>query len=362
VKPSRDLPDKEDLADLSACSLEGLTEEDQKAFQEAIESLVGPSDEAFDKKFQELVMTAGEAANAGKDEEAEQAAYTMLMMAGAKAMKSPSPQLQLANKASACESAGDWAEAEATYRELLALHERSGSPVQCAKPHCDLSRVLRFLGRLDEAWSHARAACECARPADLSPLTVMMLENETLCALERKDFSRALADAEEALQLLKPERMQNGIRMRTLTLRAWCRVESGDLKGAAMDLEAAEELQSDLPFSGMGGAVSLRARWWETRAELSSRQGDLTKALQNLTEAMALRREAADGCCSRGPYALVALARGLERFAEISKQLGDVAGGKEAIREAESLRRQAHLPSPAPNARPSAGKGISSET
>ncbi len=87
-------------------SAQAMNEAQNKMFRQVIDSLAGPSDEEFDKKFQELANTAGTAANAGRDKEAGRAAWTMLLMAGAKALKSPGPDLRLAREASRCESAG----------------------------------------------------------------------------------------------------------------------------------------------------------------------------------------------------------------------------------------------------------------
>jgi len=326
------------------CSLKKLTEEEQRAFDQVIESLAGPTEEEFNRKFQELVTTAGEAANTGRDKEAQQAAFTMLMMAGAKALKNPGPDTELGNTVSACEDNGDWAGAEKARRRLLALRQQEGRAEMIAKAQFDLSRLLRLFGRLDEAWRYARAATRSSREADLAPLTVMTLENEAQCALARKDVARALAAAEKAMKLLKPERMQNLIRMRTLTLRAQCLLQTGDETGAERDLKAASKLESDLVFAGMGGANNAQARRREIQAELQVRRKNLTGAVKSLKRAMALRREGADGCCGQSPYALVARARGLERFAEVSRQLDDAAAEKHALSEAKTLRELAHLP------------------
>ena len=344
AKTPQTIPDKQELTEGCRCSLKDLTEEEQKAFDQVVESLTGPTEEEFKRKFEQLVTKAASASNAGKDEEAERAAMTMLMMAGAKALKSPSPDLELGNTASACEENGDWAGAERARRKLLALRKREGHAGMIAKGQFDLSRLLRLLGRLDEAWRYARAATKTARREQLDPLTVMMLENEAQCALERKDVAHALAAAEEALKLVKPERMQNNIRMRTLTLRAQCLLACGDKAGAEGDLKAASKLESDMVFGGMGGAIAAQARWREIRAELQVRRKNLTGAANSLKRALALRRKAADGCCGQSPYAVVGRARGLERFAEISGQLGNVTAQKEALSEAKALRELAHLP------------------
>jgi tetratricopeptide (TPR) repeat protein len=326
------------------CFLRDLTEREQQALEQIVESFAGASEEEFDSKFRELVMSVGEAVHAGKDEDAKEAALTMLLMAGAKALKDPGEEVTLANEASWCEEAGDWAGAEAAHRKRLALHERSPCSVTAAKAWFDLSRLSRLLGRLEEAWSYARAATAAARREDLAPLTVMMLENEIHCALERKDVSHALAAAEEAVRCVKPERMQNLLRMRMLILRAECLLENADVVGAERDLKSAGELESDLVFSRVGGAITVRAQWQEIHAELLLGRGNLIEALNHLTRAVALRREAAGGCCSQSPYALVARVRGLQRLAEISAELGNHEAGREALRQAEALREQARLP------------------
>lgn len=336
---------KEKRPEVHPCFLNGLTEEEQKAAGPVIESLVGASDEELEKKLMALGMTAVEAANAGHDKEAQQAALTLLVMAGAKALKDPSEDGALAYEASRRADAGDWVGAEAAYRKLLRLREQEGRAGMIAKAQFDLSRLLRHLGRLDEAWGYACAATKAGRREDLPSLTVMMLENEALCALERKDVSRALAAAEEALSLLKPERIQNAIRMRMLTIRAQCLLESGNAAGAESDLKSARELEADSPFGQMGGALVAQARRWETQAALQVRRGDLTGASESLKEVIALRQKMAEGCGSQSPYDLAAQARALERFAEVSRQLGHAAA-VEALSEAKAVHEQVHLPLP----------------
>jgi tetratricopeptide (TPR) repeat protein len=343
-KTPQNLPHKQVLTEGCPCSLKDLTEEEQKAFGEVIESLAGPTEKEFNRKFGELVVTAAGAANAGKDEDAQQAAMKMLLMAGAKALKNPGPDTELGNTISACEGSGDWAGAEKARRKLLALRKQEGCAGMITKAQFDLSRLLRLLGRLDESWRYARAACKSASEADLAPLTVMTLENEAQCALERKDAGRALAAAEEAITLVKPERMQNLIRLRTLTLRAHCLLETGDEAGAERDLKAASKLESDLVFAGMGGAINAQARRREIQAELQVRRKNLPGAVKNLKRAVALWRKGADGCCGPSSYALVARARGLERLAAISKRLGNMTEAREALRKARSLRDEAKVP------------------
>jgi tetratricopeptide (TPR) repeat protein len=208
----------------------------------------------------------------------------------------------------------------------------------------DLSRLSRLRGRLDEAWSYARAATEAAHREDLAPLTVMMLENEVQCALERKDVSHALAAAEEAVRCVKPDRIQNLLRMRMLILRAECLLENADVVCAERDLKSAGELESGLVFSRMGAAITVRARWQEIHAELLIRRGNLAEAVTHLTRAVALRREASEGCCSQSPYALAARVRGLQRLAEVSTQLGNHVAARKVLSQAQALREQAHLP------------------
>ncbi len=328
---------------MDPCFLKDVTEEERKALDVLLASLTGPSVEEFQKKFGELGLTAVDAANAGKDKEAQQAALTLLMMASAKALKDPSDDWVLAYEAARFVDAGDWVGAEAAYRKLLALREQEGRAGMIAHVQFDLSRLLRHLGRLEEAWGYACAATEVGRREDLPSLTVMMLENEALCALERKEVLRALASVKEALSLLKQERMQNGVRMRMLTIRAQCLLESGDAAGAERDVVSARKLEADSPFAQTGGALVGRARRWEIQAELQIRRGDLSGASDSLKELIALRRKMAEGCGPPTPYALAAQARALERFAVISKRLGNVTEGRKALSEAKTLRKQAHL-------------------
>ncbi len=71
---------------------------------------------------QEQVEAYAAAVETGDTDRADKAALAMLALAGAEAANHPTPELLLAVEAETCESAADWAGAEAAYRKLLAMY------------------------------------------------------------------------------------------------------------------------------------------------------------------------------------------------------------------------------------------------
>jgi tetratricopeptide (TPR) repeat protein len=151
-------------------------------------------DPQFMKEFEKAIQTYSDAVAAERPDEAQNAAMQALFLASQEAIRNPTPSLLLKEKASDCEEKGDWVGAEAAYREVLALEESLDNFAMIAKAHMDLSRLLRLLGRLEEAWQFACQATASARRATVFPVLVMMLTNELLCDLDLRDYARALAD------------------------------------------------------------------------------------------------------------------------------------------------------------------------
>jgi hypothetical protein len=158
-----------------------------------------PSDEAPDpqimKKFEEVIDSWVEATTADRTEDANQAAMQALLIAGTESLKNPSPEVMLKNEADDFESKGNWREAETVRRKVVALAESSGNFARIASAQLDLCRLLRLLGRREEAWEFAYAATVSVRRTKLWPLLVTALIRESLCALDREDSAKALAAA-----------------------------------------------------------------------------------------------------------------------------------------------------------------------
>ncbi len=293
----------------------------------------------FMKEFERTIAAYGQAIEAGNVQAAEGAAIQALMLAGAEALRNPTPALQLKQEAGECESRRDWAGAEAAYRKVLVLEEASGILGPIAKAQMDLARLLRRVGRLDEAWQFAQAATGSARRANVFPVLVMALEGEVACALAKGENQTALAAASEAVQVIEPGKIYNSMRARAWVTRARCRLANGDSAGAESDLAASWELMpATTVFRSMPGPLVLLGSWWEVKGLVLERQGDLPSAREAITKAIEYRRRLED------PYAAFALKEALERLGELAKKTGDLAGCEGALAEADSLRSNLRLP------------------
>jgi hypothetical protein len=302
------------------------------------------TDQPFLKEFERAIQSFAEATEAGKPEEAHQAALNALMMAAAEAAKNPTPDLELAEKAGECENAGDWAAAEAAYRQLIAMREQSGNPGLIAKAQMDLSRLLRLLGRLDQAWELASAASASARATEVSPLIAMALENQALCALDRGDSNQALEAASQAFGVLKPGKITAHLRARALIHRAECLLVCADVQGSERDLNSSWELLEEWRSPMLPGPTVTLSKWWDVRAQLDLRNGDLSQAAEALTRAINYRRNGIAMHGAASPYAAAALGKLLEASGKVAQRRGDSTAALDAISEARLLREQAHLP------------------
>ncbi len=291
------------------------------------------------KEFEKVIMSYAEAASAGKTEEAHSAALQALIMAGAEALKNPTPALLLREEADDLESKGDWSGAEAVRRKVLALEASSGNLGIAVKAQMELCRLLRSVGRSDEACELASVATDSARRTGIFPLLVMALENEIFCVLDRGDFPKALAAASEAVQVIEPGKLYDQTRAKALTARARCWLANDSLASAETDLASGWELlQAQSGSCIMPGPIHTLANWWEVRSQFEERQGNLQSAKEAMKRAIEYRRQL------QGPYALLVLARALDGFAKISRADGDLSGEEQALNEAKSIREGLHLP------------------
>lgn len=298
------------------------------------------SDSQFMKQFDEVIGSYAEAATAGRDADAIAAGMRALIMAAEEQAKNPSPDVLLMIEADDLESRGDWGAAESTRRKVLALAESSENPGMIAKAQMDLSRLLRAVGRGDEAWQFACAASVSARRKKCFPLLVTALLNEASCALERKDLAKALAAASEAVQVVEPGKLYDHERARALTNRARCLVAQGDTAAAQLDLAAAWELLQARSGSWMlAGIRWTLAQWWEVKGQLEEWLGNYLSGKEAITTAMELLRQ------SEGPHALLAMVRMLEKFADVSRAVGDPAAAEQSLSVAKSIRKGLLLPS-----------------
>ena len=289
-----------------------------------------------------------QANSTGNVEQAEAAALEAMQLAAEEAEKNPPPERALQEAVSQCEVQGDWAGAEAGYRQLLALQVAAGNCGLIFQAQHSLTRFYLLLGELDQAEACAPAATAAARQADLFPLLVIALESEASCALRRADLDQALAKAQEIVTIMEPGPANDFLRAGALVLRALCRTALGDATGAEQDLEASKPTLLHREISPLfAGQLSKVASWWEATAAACALRNDLAGAADALEKAVELRRHIATLPQVSGPYARAALARSLRRWGKALADAGRPEEGHAATAEAERLWSELGLPRPA---------------
>ena len=298
----------------------------------------------FTKKFQETIQAYADSTEAGKDDEAQMAALSALLMAAEEGIKNPTPELILKQKADDLENQCEWVEAEKVRREILSMEEnmeeKTGKCALIAKAQMDLSRLLRTCGRIDESLVVAREAIASARRADFSSLIATTLQSAAFCALEAGDPKGALALACEAVDIIEPGKIRETTKTRALATRARFRLANGDIAGAAQDLEQGRDRKWE-KWAGCGlpGPAFALANWWETKSELERQQGNFDAAREALKQAIDGRRH------FDSPHAKLSLAKNLENLAELCHRAGEFENAKSALEEADTIRRNLKLPS-----------------
>jgi tetratricopeptide (TPR) repeat protein len=260
------------------------------------------------ERFEETIKAYSKAVDVGDDDAAAQAAMAALVQAGMEAVTNPTPEVLLRQEAERCEQTQDWAGAEVAYRKVLALSEGENNLRMMVKPHVDLSRLFRLIGRQDGAWTHACTASELGRRADMFTLLAMALDNEAACALDRGDAQRALAIASEALNCMEPGRIFDLMRARALTRRAECFLAGNCSEPAEQDLRQSWELLHSRRQFGIGPVAAL-AHWWEVRAQLHLAKQNSAEARCAFAEGINYRKQILESCEFPNPYAAAALLR-----------------------------------------------------
>jgi hypothetical protein len=293
---------------------------------------------AFMKEFEQTIQSYAKAVSDDRPEDAQNAALQALLMAGEEALRNPTPSLRLKEEVGQCEERGDWADAETACRKVLALEESSGKWGMIAKAEMDLYRLLRLLGRLNEAWEFACRATTSARRTEIFPVLVMALECQVRCALDRGDTAGALTAASEAVQIIEPGELYDQMRARALAARARCSLASGELAAAESDLASSWALlQTRSGTAVLPGPILTLANWWEVKSELEEQRGSPESAREAMTKAIEYLRQL------HGPYALFAVARALTRLSTLLNQAGDSFEAERAADEATAIRRDLRL-------------------
>lgn len=297
-----------------------------------------PPDPKFMKEFEETLDAYAKAATAGEVQAAHAAGFQLLALCAEESTKNPDPIVLLQNEADELESRGEWGQAEAIRRKVLALCEASAHLGKVAHAQIGLCNLLRWMGRFDEARAMAGAATASARQYKLTGLVIRALFAQAHCLLDSGDAETALPVVAELFELIEPGRMSDGIRGRAFTARAGCLLGLGETAAAAADLASAEPLIQAPPgaeiFPGIAWAL---AHWWEAKSDVEAELGNLEGALQAISIAIQRRRQSADG------GSRVILARCLDKLAALSAADGDLEQKERAALEAKAIRQAMHL-------------------
>jgi len=297
----------------------------------------GDVEELLMKAFEQAIASYAEAQEAGRIEEARGAAFEAFRLAAEEAERHPTPSLRLQLEAGACEDGRDWAGAEAAYRAVLRLEEEAGKPMPLALAHLHLSKLLRLVGRLEEAGQSAAAGSACGRAGEGFVVLAMALENEIACALDRGDTAAALLAGREIVQAIEPGKLYSLIRGRAMIALARCLVAAADVAGAESRLAEGWEWLEGVDRS-LPGPIAALAAWWEVKSAVLEQQGHLEKAREAMSESIDYRRYRGE------PYGIFALMRGLEKSAELAGRAGERAQAERAMAEALALREELRFP------------------
>jgi hypothetical protein len=84
----------------------------------------------------------------------------------------------------------------------------------------------------------------------------MALSIKSLCALDRGDYSGALAAASEGVQVIEPGKLYEQMSAKALITRGRCLLATGDPAGADLDLASSwEKLKARFGFALMPGPI-----------------------------------------------------------------------------------------------------------
>jgi tetratricopeptide (TPR) repeat protein len=261
------------------------------------------------------------------------------LMAHAAATKPPrSKWVTLADEADEYVRRSDWLNAERAYREAISVgaSENRGTEV---KSHCDLSRLLAFLGRNTEALDEANAAVEVARSMDFYPVLMMALDVQIGCLLKAGEAERALAAANEAIAAAPENRLAELMHGRLLTDRALCYSELGNTSEASRNLESAWRLLE--PYSNnqiAAGGRSALGTWFDVDAKQRAAAGDLDGAVESAAKAVEHRRAVDQMPQVSGIFTRNSVASALQRYGKALEAVGKDQAAAEAFTESCAIR------------------------
>ena len=299
------------------------------------------------EESQELLDAYGKAISAGHQEKAGAIALQVMAMATDTSTKEFLQDMLLSIEAHEREAAGDLAGAEQARRKVVTLHEDDLRELKFAgeewrswglisNASLQLSAFQSRNGKLDDAWSSALVATAAARRTNISIRLSTALENEAECALTRKDVTRALAAAEEAIEVLDPDNVLDLRRGKSLLLRARCRVAAGRGADAESDLAASWKLLTPRVKS-LPGVRHEIAEWWEVTASILADKGELKGVVKARRKAVEQLRGLAELFQPPPNRVLKALKEAQKNLSGALRQIGDEKAANRAQAKAEAI-------------------------
>ncbi len=296
-----------------------------------------------DEGFMELLRRYQDAVDAGDAADAEAALGEIFDFAEQWCEDDPSPDLALTTAALECEEEGDWAGAEATYRQILSLPGLE--PHKECRAHASLAGLCLLLHRELDALSHARRATAAARREDTPLLLPMVLQREARCLIRCGHLEEAQAVVAEALSEIGEDKACSQLRASILIMRAECAVRSDQLSDADRDLDQAFGLLR--PMSGMDFAAGIQsdlARWWSVTARLRAAREDHEGAAKAWDEALSASRHVASLPHAESVYTKVAVADVLKGLAGALSACGRADHASAAIAERKAILTAVGVP------------------
>jgi tetratricopeptide (TPR) repeat protein len=287
----------------------------------------------------------------GRHEDAEAAVLKLMAFAAEHAGDFKNPVDPYYEQADACEEVGDWAGAEAAYRQAI---EVADSPAMAFHSRDKIVNLFLLLNRNADALVEARSNVSDAHLSGISMIDYMAQYTIAVCAMLAKEPEESVRAADEALAALPDDLPVELQKARALTVRARSRVDLGDLDGADADLHAAWEMMepeiSPEAFTDQqtaGGKEAWLAAWWSGQARLRAARDDREGVLQARWAALRHRTNLTQNAFSDGRGIQKGLADAIRALGEAQQAAGDLPAAVESFAEARAMYEDLGLPEPA---------------
>lgn len=291
--------------------------------------------EALEEQGQHVFALTAACQKAGRVKDMEGLAFIAMGLAGLHSEREEeSPWLAAMREGDECWERGDMRGAEAAYLRGVDVEE-DGLQVRA---HQKLAGLCEELGRIQEAVEHARLATETARGADSGVLVAIALEPEARHRLHAGDINGAFAAATEGLTFAPDTDIT--LRPKLRLTRAECLLQSDDIPGARVEIEAARGLFEPVGEEhAMGGILFGQYRLWEVTAKLHARLQDRDAEVAARLKAVELARRLAGNCFVGGRGARKRLVTALEELAEALAAGGRSEEAEETLAESRAMEK-----------------------